>query len=102
MKLFQDSTELFKDSIFNYISLAQKQVYGRIADVLLYLWEKVYNDSENGFILMRKDIAEFAACSTENVVTTLAKLNKEGVIKLKGKAIVINDLEKLKLLSRIG
>jgi CRP-like cAMP-binding protein len=102
MRLFQDATELFKDSIFNYISLAQKQVYGRIADVMLYLWEKVYQRSENGFTLMRKDIAEFAACSPENVATILTKLSKEGVIKLKGKSIVITNLEKLHLLSRIG
>ena len=102
LTLMERSVEMFQSSIFNFISLAQKQVNGRIADVLIYLWEQVYKQSEFKFTLTRKEIAEFAACSHENVITTLSKLNKEGIITLEGKIITINDLDKLREISKRG
>ena len=96
------SIEMFQSSIFNFISLAHKQVHGRIADILIYLWEHVYKDSNYEFNLSRKEIAEFAACSHENAITTLSKFNKEELITLKGKKIIINDIEKLYAISKIG
>jgi CRP-like cAMP-binding protein len=102
LALFEQTTQVFQSSIFNYISLAHQQVNGRIADILIYLWEEVYKNSEYEFTLSRKEIAEFAACSHENVINTLSKLNKEGVITLEGKKIIINDLQKLREISRRG
>ncbi|BDX36982.1 hypothetical protein CYCD_03370 [Tenuifilaceae bacterium CYCD] len=77
-------------------------MYGRIADVLIYLWENIYSDGEYSFNLTRKEISEFAACSHENVINTLSKLNKEGVIALNGRNIEIVDIEKLREISKIG
>lgn len=94
--------EMFQSSIMNFISLANKQVNGRIADILIYLWEYVYKDGEYPFNLSRKEIAEFAACSYENAIITLSRFNKDGVISLEGRNIVINDLEKLQLISKKG
>ena len=102
LAMCERSIEMFQSSIFNFISLAHKQVHGRIADILIYLWENVYKDSDYEFNLSRKEIAEFAACSRENAITTLSKLNKEGLITLQGKKIIINDLEKLYAISKIG
>lgn len=102
LAMCERSIEMFQSSIFNFISLAHKQVHGRIADILIYLWEHVYKDSDYEFILSRKEIAEFAACSNENAITTLSKFNKEGLITLTGKKIIINDLEKLYAISKIG
>lgn len=102
LAMCERSIEMFQASIFNFISLAHKQVHGRIADILIYLWEYVYKDKEYEFVLSRKEIAEFAACSHENAITTLSKFNKEGLITLKGKKIIINDLEKLYTISKIG
>lgn len=102
LALCEQTVKMFQSSIFNFISLAHKQVYGRIADILLYLWEYVYKDGDYDFIITRKEVAEFAACSTENVINTLSKLNKEGIITLEGKKIIINDLDKLKLISKNG
>ncbi|NVO11934.1 MAG: Crp/Fnr family transcriptional regulator [Bacteroidales bacterium] len=98
--LFEKTIEMFQSSIFNFISLAHQQVNGRIADILIYLSEEVYKNQGYEFTLSRKEIAEFAACSHENVITTLSKLNKEGTITLVGKKIIINDLNKLKEISK--
>lgn len=102
MVLFERSLEMFQASIFNFISLAHKQVNGRIADILLYLNDNVYNISDYDFTLSRKEIAEFAACSHENVINTLSRFNKEGIIKLEGKKITIIDREKLIIISKRG
>jgi CRP-like cAMP-binding protein len=102
LALCERTVEMFQSSIFNFISLAHKQVHGRIADILIYLWEQVYRNSTYEFSLSRKEMAEYAACSPENVITTLSKFNKEGVISLEGRKIVINDLKKLYEISRIG
>jgi len=102
LAMFEQTVNMFQSSIFNFISLAHKQVYGRIADVLIYLAENVYNNDEFEFTLSRKEISEFAACSHENVITTLSKLNKEGVLKLEGKKITIKDLKKLQNISKNG
>jgi CRP/FNR family transcriptional regulator, polysaccharide utilization system transcription regulator len=102
LEMAERTLGMFQSSILNFISLANKQVNGRIADILIYLWEYVYKDSEYPFELSRKEIAEFAACSYENVIITLSRFNKEGIITLDGRKIIINDIEKLNIISKRG
>jgi CRP/FNR family transcriptional regulator, polysaccharide utilization system transcription regulator len=73
-----------------------------VQDILIYLWENVYMNSPYEFTLQRKEIAEYAACSSENVITTLSKFNKEGIITLEGRKIIINDIKRLHLISKTG
>lgn len=102
LAMVERTIEMFQSSILNFISLANKQVNGRIADVLIYLWEYVYKYSDYEFELSRKEIAQFAACSYENAIVTLSRFNKEGIITLDGKKIIINDLAKLQVISKRG
>jgi CRP-like cAMP-binding protein len=102
MILFERTIEMFQSSIFNFFSLAHQQVNGRIADILIYLSENVYKNTPYEFTLSRKEISEFAACSHENVINTLSRWNKEGIIKLEGKKIIIIDLKKLEDISKRG
>jgi CRP-like cAMP-binding protein len=100
--LFQVASEMSKKAVLNFISLAYKQKEGRIADILLYLSSEVYHNKTFNLSLTRKEVAEFAGCSTENVIMTLSKWQSEGVIKAEGKHIEISDMEKLRLISKIG
>lgn len=100
--LFQLATEMFKKSVINFISLANKQKEGRIADILLYVSQEVYKKKKFTLSLTRKELAEFASCSTENVIMTLSKWHEEKIIILDGKTIEIKDFAKLKLISKIG
>jgi len=102
LAMCERTMEMFQASIFNFISMAHNQVHGRIADILIYLWKDVYHKNPEEFVITRKELAEFAACSHENVITTLSKFNKEGIITLEGKKIIINDLEKLNEISKKG
>ena len=100
--LFQLASEMFKKSVLNFISLAYKQKEGRIADILLYLVDEVYHSLKFTLSLTRKELAEFASCSTENVIMTLSKWQNEGIISLEGKNLAIKNIDQLKLISKIG
>ena len=102
MMMFQVASEMFKKSVMNFISLAHKQKEGRIADIILYLAAEVYHDTTFLLSLTRREIAEFAGCSTENVIITLSKWQNEKIVAIDGKSIEIRDLNKLKYISKIG
>jgi len=102
MMMYQVASEMFKTAILNFISLAHKQKEGRIADIVLYLAAEVYHDNTFFLSLTRKEIAEFAGCSTENVIMTLSKWQNEKIVAIDGKKIEIVDPEKLKYVSKIG
>ncbi|MEI7897537.1 MAG: Crp/Fnr family transcriptional regulator [bacterium] len=102
LKLMEMITGMFKSSILNFISLAHKQVNGRIADILIYLSETVYLSPSFTLSLTRKEVAEFAGCSTENVIHTLSKFHRDGIIGMTGKRIDILDAERLRKISKIG
>lgn len=102
MMMFQVASEMFKKSVMNFISLAHKQKEGRIADIILYLADEVYHNTTFLLSLTRKEIAEFAGCSTENVIMTLSKWQNEKIVTLDGKTIEIKEIDKLKYISKIG
>lgn len=102
LKLMDMITGMFKNSILNFIHMAHKQVNGRIAGILLYLSRSVYENSTFTLSLTRKEISEFAGCSTENVIHTLSKFHREGIIELKGKSVRIVDLTRLETISKVG
>jgi CRP-like cAMP-binding protein len=100
--VYQIASDMFKKSIFNFISLANKQKEGRIADRILYLAENIYHSNSFNLSLTRKELAEFVCCSTENIIMTLSKWQTENIIKITGKHLEITNIEKLKQISKIG
>ncbi len=102
MVMYQIASEMFKKSITNFISLAYKQKEARVADIIIYLAKEVYKDSSFQLSMTRKELAEYAGCSSENVIMTLSRWQNEGVISLDKKLLRIIDSEKLKFISKIG
>lgn len=100
--LFQLASEMFKKSVMNFVSLAHKQKEGRIADILLHLSNEVYHANCFSLSLTRKELAEFAGCSTENVIMTLSRWQKENIITINGKDFCIENIEKLVQISKVG
>jgi CRP/FNR family transcriptional regulator len=96
------STDMFRSSIFNFISLAHKQVNGRLADILLNLSRNVYESKSFTLSVSRQELAEFAGCSKEIVIRTLREFDNDKIISLKGKKIVILDEDRLHRISRAG
>lgn len=100
--LLQLTSEMFKKTIINFVSLASKHKEGRIADIIIHLAENVYYSNVFQLSLTRKELAEFSSCSPENVIMTLSRWQKEKIIRITGKLLEIIDIDKLKLISKNG
>lgn len=83
-------------------NLIYKQMNGRMADALLYIAGETYKNESVFPLLSRKDIAEFAGTSTESAVKILKAFEKEGIIKLEEKEVIILQKDKLEDISRRG
>jgi CRP-like cAMP-binding protein len=78
--------------------LAQKPVRERVAEALLFIKETYGFEEDNATInacFSREDIANIVGTATETVIRLLSELNKEDVIRLSGKKIIVLNMEKL-------
>lgn len=79
-----------------------KQMNGRMAETLLYL-DRLKSDYHDIFqLLSRKDLADFAGTSTESAVKLLKSFEKDGLIQLNDKDILILNYPGLTELSKKG
>lgn len=92
-------------SIYNYelfISLTQKQMPGRIADVLLYLKDKVYESNPFHTTLSRQDLADMSGMSKESSIRILREFKDEGIIQVNGNDFEILNGDQLAKISQTG
>ena len=85
-----------------FYCLTTKQSYGRLADIILCLSERIYKEKEFSLNLTRKDLGELAGMSTENVIRMLKKFKDEGLIGIDGKTFSIKEFDTLKKISENG
>lgn len=80
------------------IDMAQKSVREKIAEALLLLSSKFGVNKDTlalNSILTRKEIGDIAGVTTESAIRTISDFNKESIIEIDGKRIVIKDVKKL-------
>jgi CRP-like cAMP-binding protein len=83
-------------------NLTGKQMNGRLADTLIYI-DSLKNETPDIFqLLSRKDLADFTGISTESTVKLLKSFEKDGLIGLFEKDIVILKQDLLTEISRRG
>ena len=83
-------------------SLSYKQMRGKLATALLYLDSDLLRSEEVFNYLTRQDIADFASISVESVIKFLKEFEKEAILSLTGKDIVITDPLRLAEISTTG
>lgn len=88
--------------IGRFFCLTHKQAYGRLADILLCLADRIFKSTEFELPLSRKDLAELSGMSPETVVRMLKKFHEDGLIKLEGKSFTVIDYSRLKRISETG
>jgi CRP/FNR family transcriptional regulator len=81
-------------------NLSYKQMRGKLASSLLYLSQEDFLKESVFEFLTRQEIADFASVSTESAIKFLKEFEKEKIIRLKGKDILITDRKKLEIISK--
>ncbi|MBA4410262.1 MAG: Crp/Fnr family transcriptional regulator [Bacteroidota bacterium] len=90
-------------NLFNTLrTVMYKQMNGRIADALLYIDGLKTEYPEIFQLLSRKDMADFAGISTESAVKLLKNFEKDGLIELHEKDIVLVNHKELLEISKKG
>lgn len=83
-------------------SLNYKQMNGRLAEILLYMDSLKTESPEIFQLLSRKDLADFAGISTESTVKLLKTFEKDGLIELHDKDIILKNHSSLSEISLRG
>jgi CRP-like cAMP-binding protein len=83
-------------------TISFKQMRGKLASTLLYLSGDDFSDEDIFSYLTRQDIADFASISAESAIKFLKEFEKEAILKLKGKDILIVEKEKLEEIAKRG
>lgn len=101
MNLMRNICGDLKEADDHMVSMAQKSVKERLAETLIYLHEN-FGKNEDGSLhiqLSREELAGMIGTATESCIRLLSEFNKDGLIELLGKKIVLKDIGKLKRLA---
>jgi CRP-like cAMP-binding protein len=82
--------------------MPQKQVPGRIAEVLLYFSGSIYNSDQFNLPLSRQELADFIYSTKESISRTLTEFKNDKLIEIDDRDITIKSPDLLKILSKIG
>lgn len=79
-----------------------KQMHGRMADILLCLAQRIFKNDAFNLPLSRSDLAELTGTSTESVIRVMKDFKEDGLIKFEGKDIELVNIEMLMKISDVG
>ena len=87
-----------KEADDHLVAMAQKSVKQRLAAALLELHETfgVHEDQSLNIKLSREELANMVGTATESCIRLLSEFNKQGLIALEGKKIILKDFTKLR------
>lgn len=85
-----------------FFCLTHKQSFGRLADIILCLSDRVFKKEEFELPLSRKELAELSGLSSETVIRMLKVFREEGLIDLSGKILKVLDHDRMKQISETG
>ncbi len=85
-----------------FFCLTHKQAFGRLADILLCLSERIFKSKEFDLPLSRKDLAELSGMSSETVIRILKKFSEEGLVSMESKKFTVHNYERLQQISDKG
>jgi CRP-like cAMP-binding protein len=99
MQKISDATDRI---ILDNLEIRRKHLHGRVAHVLIYFSDVIYQNTTFKLPVSRQEIADFIGMTTENVIRTLSTFKKDGIIRTFGKDIEIVDHVRLKAISEHG
>ena len=84
------------------INTSQKQVPGRIAEVLIFFSQKIYGSNTFTLPITRQELAEFVSSTKESVSRTLSEFKNDKLIEIDDRKIIIKSPDLIQVLSKIG
>lgn len=100
--LLEDISSKSLNYLMKMVSLSQKKMPGRIAEILLYFANEIFMADEFEMILTRQELGDMTNMVKESVVRILKDLEESGVISTTSSRIKIVDKEKLSRISETG
>ena len=92
-------------SVRRTMSMTQKHIRGRLAEILLVMKHKygVERDGQTlAVYLSRQDLGQMANMTTSNAIRTLSCFAQEGLLVIEGRKIRFLDIPGLERISRLG
>lgn len=80
----------------------QKQVAGRIAEVLLLFANDIYKDAQFTLPLSRQELADIVFSTKESVSRTLTEFKNDRMIDINDRQIHLKSMDLLNMLSKLG
>jgi len=102
MDLMTRISEATDKIVLDNLEIKRKYLKGRVAHVLLFFSDYIYNKDEFELPISRGEIADYIGMTTENVIRTLSEFRKDKIIKIFGKDILIVDKKRLENISEFG
>lgn len=85
-----------------FYSLMQKQLHGRMADILLCLSQRIFKSKSFNLPLSRNELGELTGMSTESVIRIFKDFKDDKLIRVNAKTIEILDFNRLEIISERG
>ncbi len=85
-----------------FFSLTQKQLHGRLADILLCLSRKIFKSDSFELLLTRSDLSDLTSMSTESVIRIMKDFKDDKIIGIDNKSITLLDIPRLESISARG
>lgn len=105
MLFLKELSSLLGLSVERTMSMTQKHIRGRLAEVLLSMRKK-YGVEDDGqtlaVYLSRDDLAQMSNMTTSNAIRTLSSFAQEGLIVIEGRKIKFVNIDELQVISDRG
>ncbi|MFY9153532.1 MAG: Crp/Fnr family transcriptional regulator [Prolixibacteraceae bacterium] len=85
-----------------FFSLTQKQLHGRLADILLCMSNRIFRSTSFDLPLSRADLGDLTGMSTESVIRIMKEFKDDGLIEMSCKSIDLLDVARLERISEFG
>ena len=90
-------------SVYNrLVFLTQKQMHGRMADTLIYLFDEIFESRKFPMYLSRQDISELSGMSKDSAVKLLREFQQDGLIDFTDNEMIIKNPEAIYRISKTG
>ncbi|MDF1570709.1 MAG: helix-turn-helix domain-containing protein [Bacteroidales bacterium] len=85
-----------------FLSLNQTQTFGKVAGLLIYLSEEVYDNREFELQLKRAELAQMVVSTRESITRALKWFHNEGIIFMERNHLVIEQKNRLTEIAKRG